>query len=78
LINSGKYYEIYAQNKYKGRKTVHQFTHTHTRKVYEYLSSIYVPSVLLTAHPQTLTTLERQNCNAVHGVSECIIYTLVF
>jgi len=53
LINSRKYYESYAQNKYKGRKTVHRFTHTHThtRKVYEYLSNIYVPSVLLTAHP---------------------------
>jgi len=53
-------------------------SHTHTRKVYEYLSSIYVPSVLLTAHPETLKTLERQNCNAVYGVSECITYTLVF
>jgi hypothetical protein len=48
------------------------------RKGYEYLSGIYVPSVLFIAQQYTFTTTERDKCNAVYGVAECVIYTPVF
>jgi hypothetical protein len=48
------------KTKIKAGRQVHKFTHT--RKVYEYLPSIYIPSVLLLfAQPYILTPLERQN-----------------
>jgi hypothetical protein len=40
LITNRKYYESYAQNKYKGRKTVHWLTHTHKEGLW--ISSNYL------------------------------------